>query len=128
MSDDYPQLSVRVEDDVYTLDLGACTALDASACRRATGMSLQSLLSAAATDPDLDVVAAAIWLARRQDGEPTVSFEEVASELSYLDDWDYIDTDLTCVCGFEAKSQSGLANHRRSCEESGAPGEGQDGS
>lgn len=125
MPDDAPpKIAVRVDDETYEVDFKDCTALDASQCRQATGLSLAGLLQAASEDPDLDIVAAVIWLAKRQNGQPDASYHQVASELSYDVDWGGVeDTDLLCPCGFEAKSEGGLKTHQRSCAESDASGE-----
>ncbi len=50
--------------------------------RRATGMSLAECMEAAQKSPDLDVLAAMVWLARRQAGE-AITYDEVADALTY---------------------------------------------
>jgi hypothetical protein len=51
--------------------------------RRETGFSFRGLMQAAAKDPDVDIIAALVWLARRIDGERLLSYEDVASEIGY---------------------------------------------
>lgn len=58
------------------------SALHAGELRKATGMSLSGVLTAATADPDLDVLAALVWLARRQAGE-AVTYAEVAGGITY---------------------------------------------
>ncbi|HEY9391367.1 MAG TPA: hypothetical protein VIR27_16580 [Mycobacteriales bacterium] len=78
---------VTLDGVAYTLHMGELSAMDASALRRETGMSVAGLLSAIQSDPDIDILAAVVWLARRQDGD-RVTFDEVASGIGY-------DSDLT---------------------------------
>lgn len=75
-------ITVLVDGETYTLHPGELSALDSAALRRETGMSVRLLLEAAGKDPDLDVVAAIVWLARRQRGD-SVSFDEVAAAIGY---------------------------------------------
>lgn len=75
-------ITVVVDDVAHVFRPGEMSALDASALRKEAGMSLRSLLSQINDDPDLDVVAAIVWLARRQAGNPA-SFTEVAEAISY---------------------------------------------
>lgn len=78
----HPTLTIDVNGKRYTMRTSEMTARDAAMLRKQTGMSARLLLSAAATDPDIDVIAAIVWLARRQTGED-VTFDEVASEIGY---------------------------------------------
>lgn len=73
---------MKVNSKAYTMRLSELTAKDSAALRRQTGMSTRLLLSAASTDPDLDTVAALVWLARRQAGDE-VTFDDVAEEIGY---------------------------------------------
>lgn len=76
-------ISLSVDGRQYTVVVGDLTSLDAMALRRATGMSIQSLMRTATEDPDIDVIAALVWLARRTTGEKNLRFEDVASEIGY---------------------------------------------
>ncbi len=75
-------ISISVDGTVYTMRPSELSAVDGAKVRAQTGMSLRSLLSAAETDPDLDVIAAVVWLARRQAGEK-ITFDEVAEAIGY---------------------------------------------
>ncbi len=72
-------VTVRLDDQCFTFRLGEMSALDAGALRRATGLSFPQLMRCANDAPDLDTAAALIWLARRQNGEPTLAYETVAA-------------------------------------------------
>lgn len=55
--------------------------------RQQTGCSFQKLITELDTDPDIDSVAALVWLARRIEGE-AVTYDEVAEEVGYDADID----------------------------------------
>lgn len=55
--------------------------------RQQTGCSFQKLIKELDTDPDIDSVAALVWLARRIEGE-AVTYDEVAEEVGYDADID----------------------------------------
>jgi len=76
---------VKVTHDGVDLEVGLndYTAIDASDCRRATGRSVAQIMgSAGGGDLDLDVTATVLWLARRRNGEPDVSWTDVAATVS----------------------------------------------
>lgn len=75
-------VAISVDGVTYTLRVDELSALDTRALRSETGHSLRKVLVAAQEDPDIDVIAALVWLARRQKGE-TVSFELVAEGIGY---------------------------------------------
>lgn len=79
---------LTVDGHRYELRPNEINALDSQACRRATGVSVRSLLATAQHDPDIDTIAALVWLARRQAGEPSLAFEDVAATISYGSDFD----------------------------------------
>lgn len=58
---------------------------DAQMVRKQVGMSLRELLDTLGDSEaiDIDIVAALIWLARRQSGEPRLRFDHVAPTVSY---------------------------------------------
>lgn len=85
------EITIRLDGSAYTLRAGEVNALDASMLRRATGLSVQGLFSAAATDPDIDVIAAVVWMARRQAGETTLMYETVARQVTYDSDVEAVD-------------------------------------
>lgn len=79
-----PADTAMVVDGVaYPLAHEDLTTLDIVALRRATGFGLPQLAQAAVSAPDLDVVAAWVWLSRRSHGEPGLPFEMVALEITY---------------------------------------------
>jgi hypothetical protein len=80
--DERPHITVSVDGVKYSLFPQELSARDTTDVRRATGMSFRFLMEAAGKDPDLDVVAAVVWLARRQAGE-SVTFDEVANAIGY---------------------------------------------
>jgi hypothetical protein len=77
------ELAISVNGTVHHFRLADATAIDARDCRRATGLGLPSLLASAAENPDIDIVAAIVWLARRQAGDRAVTFERVAKDIGY---------------------------------------------
>jgi len=78
-------IRISVDGQHYTFRPGDVTALDAQALRRATGMSMRGLWDAAQNDPDIDVIASLVWLARRAK-EPSLSYETVAKAIGYDSD------------------------------------------
>lgn len=76
-------LSISVDGKVYTVRQGDLTSLDTMALRRETGYSFMGLLKAFQADPDIDLIAALVWLSRRIDGEVMLGYGEVAGEIGY---------------------------------------------
>lgn len=76
-------LSLTVDGRVYTVRAGDLTGMDAAALRREVGMSFMGLMKAMQADPDVDLIAALMWLSRRIEGEKLLSYEEVAQEVGY---------------------------------------------
>lgn len=90
-------LTIKVDGQpTYTLRFNDLSAVDAAACRRETGLSLAGVMQAGMKDPDLDVIAAIAWLARRQAGDD-VPFEEVAAEFTYDRDYEQSDDEADAV-------------------------------
>jgi hypothetical protein len=83
-------LSISVDGTVYTVRQGDLTSLDTMALRRETGYSFMGLLKAFQADPDIDLIAALVWLARRIDGEQMLAYADVASEIGYDVDIDVV--------------------------------------
>lgn len=84
-------LRFRVDEREYVLRPDEINAIDANACRREVGVSVRALMQQAQVDADIDVIAALVWLARRQGGEPSLAFRDVAAALTYDSDIDLID-------------------------------------
>lgn len=87
MSDD--RFTLLVDGKPYTLRPSEVSASLAGEFRRATGLSVRSLLQMAGEDMDLDVIAGFVWLARRQAGEKII-YAVVADSITYETE---IDTD-----------------------------------
>jgi len=86
-------IAVMVDGVRYQVRMGDLSSMDAANLRRETGFSFRGLMTAAAKDPDIDIVAAIVWLARRLDGEALLDFETVAREIGYDADVDLADTE-----------------------------------
>lgn len=71
-----------IEGEPYEVRLGDVSARLARELRRETGHGVYGLLRAVASEPDVDVVAEFVWLARRIRGEQ-VDLDDV--EVSYAD-------------------------------------------
>lgn len=82
-------MTVKVDGIPYTFRPNEASAVMAGALRREVGMSMNGLLQAAHSDPDIDVLAAIVWLARLQAGDK-VGYVEVAEAITY-------DTDIEPV-------------------------------
>lgn len=71
---------LTIEGQVYEAQLGDVTPVIARELRKHTGYGFLGLMRAMATDADVDLVSAAVWVARRIADDP-VDFTEV--EVSY---------------------------------------------
>lgn len=80
-------LRLTIDGQEYVVRAGDLTALDSRELRRQVGMSFTGLMSAFQSDPDIDLIAAVVWLARRIKGE-VVTYEAVAGDMGY----DVLDT------------------------------------
>lgn len=78
-------IRMRFDGEVYSITAGDLTALDSRALRQQAGITFPKLLEQAAEDFDLDTLACLIWLARRVNGERTLTFDEVAASVGYDD-------------------------------------------
>ena len=76
-------IRIDLDGQVYEVRAGDLTALDTGALRRATGLSFLGLLEALGTSPDIDLIAAVVWLSRRLKGERGLPYEAVAEEMGY---------------------------------------------
>lgn len=75
-------ITVSIDGVEYVCRPSDVTAKMAGQLRKESGMSVRAVMVAAADDPDLDVIAALVWLARRQTGEK-VTWDEVADAITY---------------------------------------------
>jgi hypothetical protein len=73
-------LKITVDGEVFEVRVGDVTPAIAAELRKHTGMGFFKLMSTCAEDPDVDVLSAFEWLARRVRGED-VDFADV--ELTY---------------------------------------------
>lgn len=71
---------LTIDGQSYEAQLGDVTPAIARDLRRATGFGFLGLMRAMSTDADVDLVSAAVWVARRVAGDQ-VPFEEV--EVTY---------------------------------------------
>lgn len=76
-------ITVNLDGVDYTVRMGDLSSVDTMALRRATGFSFMGLMRAASADPDIDLIAALVWLSRRVDGEKLLDFDQVAQEIGY---------------------------------------------
>jgi hypothetical protein len=83
-------IKILVDGTEYTVRQGDLTSLDTMSLRRETGMSFAGLMAAFQKDPDIDLVAALVWLSRRIDGEMMLSYADVAGEIGYDVDIDVV--------------------------------------
>ena len=67
---------LTIDGQVYEAQLGDVTPVIARELRKHTGYGFLGLMRAMATDADVDLVSAAVWVARRVAQDP-VEFEEV---------------------------------------------------
>ncbi len=77
------ELTIAHDDKSWVLRHSDLTAIDERACRKATGFTIAEIMGFVAdTKSGLDTLAALEWVARRQNGEALLTFEEVAREMS----------------------------------------------
>lgn len=86
-------LKLTIDGAEYVVRAGDLTALDSRELRKQVGMSFAALLQAFNTDPDIDLIAAVMWLARRIKGEAQLTYDDVAGEVGYdvLDQIEFAD-------------------------------------
>lgn len=84
MTTEQTVIALNVDGTEYRLTFEECTALDAKECRKQTGLSLRDIFGAASGgSPDLDSIAALVWLARVKGGESDLAFDDVAATIDY---------------------------------------------
>lgn len=84
-------VTIVVDGTRYTVRQGDLSALDSMALRRECGYSFVGLMRALYVDPDIDLIAAIVWLSRRIDGEVALPYAAVASELGYDSEIDVVE-------------------------------------
>lgn len=67
---------LTIEGEVYQAQLGDVTPALARELRKESGMGFLGLIRQLAGDPDVDLISAAVWVARRIKGE-VVAFKDV---------------------------------------------------
>lgn len=75
-----------IDGETYRVVMGDLSALDIMALRKQVGLTFPALIGKLfdEDDSDIDLIAAVLWLARRVNGgEPTLKYEDVASEIGY---------------------------------------------
>lgn len=72
-----------VDDKSFVLRTGDISPAIAREFRKTTGRSVRSLIDDLSEDPDIDVIAEAIWVAQRIDGE-TVALDDVVIDYDLL--------------------------------------------
>lgn len=70
-------LKLTIDGEVYEARVGDVTAEIARELRQHTGKGFMHLVRTTAEDPDIDVISAFVWVARRVVGEE-VAFEDVS--------------------------------------------------
>ena len=89
-----PFISVTVEGTDYLLASRDMTGLDVRAMRDQCGHGFATLLSLALTDMDVDILAEVVWMARRINGEPQLTYDEVAGAMKRQTDWEFKTPDV----------------------------------
>jgi hypothetical protein len=74
---------VTLDGTTHFLRLGEVSAVETAELRRLTGFGLRHLGYVILSDPDIDVIAAVVWLARRQAGERSLPLDQVARAITY---------------------------------------------
>lgn len=70
-------VSLSIDGEAYVVRVGDVTPQIARELRAESGMSFMRLINTVTVDPDIDVVSAFVWVARRIRGE-NVAFGDVA--------------------------------------------------
>lgn len=81
-ADDSPGMKIEVDGRTFIVRQADVSPRQVRELRRETGFSWAGLGRELQRDPDLDLIGALIWLARRIDGED-VSYDDVLDGLSY---------------------------------------------
>lgn len=78
-------MKIEVDGRTYIVRESDISPKDVRALRAATGFSWAGLGRELQKDPDLDLIGALIWLARRIEGDE-VAYDDILDELSYQSD------------------------------------------
>lgn len=76
---------ITLDGESYTLRIGDVTPAMARELRRETGHSFMALVNLLGDDPDIDVIAEAVWVARRMAGDE-VALDDVMLDYNNLGD------------------------------------------
>jgi hypothetical protein len=76
-------LRITIDSEVYEVRVGDITSTLARELRAKVGFGPMQLINQCAVDPDIDLLSAVVWLARRINGE-LVRFEDVAVTYAQL--------------------------------------------
>ena len=76
-------LKLTIDGEVYEARVGDVTPDIARELRSYTGKGFMNLIQTTAEDPDIDVISAFVWVARRIRGE-SVAFEDVSISYSQM--------------------------------------------
>lgn len=88
-------ITVIVDGVRHTLYPDLITGADAAAVREQCGYSVRKLVTLAQDDPDIDILAKLVWIARCQAGD-RCDLAEVAAAISYRSDID-VDAGETAI-------------------------------
>jgi hypothetical protein len=80
--DDSPGMKIELDGRTYIVRQADIGPKDIRALRSETGFSWAGLGRELQKDPDLDLIGALIWLARRIEGDE-VAYDDILEELSY---------------------------------------------
>lgn len=75
-------VKITFEGVEYAVRAGDLTALDAQALRKELGVSFMGLMRGLNEDPDIDLIAGLIWLAKRLNGD-ILPYAMVAADIGY---------------------------------------------
>lgn len=92
-------VKIRVGDEWYFFDRSRCSGEDILTLRKKTGFSVQRVMDLFQEDPDNDLIAIVVWLARRQGGERTLQLDDVLRSITYA-------TELDITTGTEDANES----------------------
>lgn len=79
---DAPGLQIVLDGRTHTVRESDLTPHDVRALRKEVGFSWAGLSRELQRDPDIDLIAALVWLARRIDGDE-VPYDQVLDEIGY---------------------------------------------
>jgi hypothetical protein len=80
--DTSPGMQIEFDGQTYVVRQSDMTGQDTRALRQEVGLSFAGLLKQMQTDPDIDLIAAFIWLARRIKGD-TVTYDSILDSIGY---------------------------------------------